>query len=110
MGSLAVAKPIGKVAIEVDAVGIVATGHAATVSFVSLGIAIRIHRWHDVDSCGINKVGHLVINAIIVAQILDKVEERLTTSYLIPMHIPNVLELRLAWFMDSWIVRDLHHS
>lgn len=50
------------------------------------------------DACVVDEVGDpLVAPAVLLTQELGELQQQLTAQHLIPMHVPNILELRLHW-------------
>lgn len=61
-------------------------------------VPVGVHGGHDVDARVMDEVcDPLVATAVLLAQELRELQQQLTAQHLIPVHVPNVLELRLHW-------------
>lgn len=59
-------------------------------------VPVGVHGGHDVDARVMDEAGDaLVAPAVLLAQELGELQQQLTAQHLVPMHVPNILELRL---------------
>lgn len=61
-------------------------------------VAVWVHGGQQVDACVVDEaLDALVAQQILGTQVLSQVDEQLTAQYLVPMHVPNQLNLRLHY-------------
>lgn len=61
-------------------------------------VPVRVHGGHDVDACVVDEAcDPLVAPAIFLTQELGELQQQLTAQHLVPVHVPNILELWLHW-------------
>lgn len=59
-------------------------------------VPVGVHGGHDVDARVVDEAGDaLVAPAVLLTQELGELQQQLTAQHLVPMHVPNILELRL---------------
>lgn len=58
-------------------------------------IAIGVHRGHDVNASAVDQLGDLRVCSVVEAQVLDEVEQELSTHNFVAVHVADVLELWL---------------
>lgn len=61
-------------------------------------VPVGVHGGHDVDARVVDEARDpLVAPAVLLAQELRELQQQLTAQHLVPMHVPNILELWLHW-------------
>ena len=84
---------IGKVAIEVDRVGVLAARRLRALALVDVLEAVRVGRRHDVDVGGVDEARDALVAAVLAQQLIDEADEELAADRLVAVHVRHVLEL-----------------
>lgn len=61
-------------------------------------VPVGVHGGHDVDARVVDEARDpLVAPAVLLTQELRELQQQLTAQHLVPMHVPNILELWFHW-------------
>ena len=84
---------IREIPIEIDVVGVGASGDPASsgAGFGRFGVTVGVHRGHDVNPSGRDQLDHFrILGQVFGAKIVDEFQQKLATDHFVAVHVADV--------------------
>lgn len=100
---------VREVPVQIDAVRIGPAHAAGAIALPGHLVAVGVHAVEEVHPGAVHHLGHAVVVAVALQQVLGEQQQHLLAHHLVAVHVGHVLELGHAGHMGSRRGEDLEH-